>query len=93
MKKLCPICKSGYEHILNKRRLGCAFCYFVFKTEMHYVFQEKQDNKHVHLGKKPKNFTNPINIFINNLIENKIEDEMLKHELKKAINLNNINGD
>lgn len=74
-------------------RLGCAFCYFTFKTEMMYVFQMKQDNNHTHKGKKPKNFTNPVNIFLNQEIERKIDDADLKAKLKSKIKLNFYSGD
>ena len=93
MNKKCPNCGIDYRHIISKRRLGCAFCYFVFKTEMYYVFKEKQDNIYVHLGKKPKNYTNPIKMFINKEIETKISDEETKQELKRKINLNYFRGE
>lgn len=93
MTKICPICGIDYKHIVSKRRLGCSFCYFTFKTEMYYVFKEKQDGACTHLGKVPKNFTNPVNMFVNREIEKKISDEELKHELKKAIKLNYYHGE
>ena len=88
MKKICPVCGAGYEHIVKKHRLGCSFCYFAFRTEMYYVFQEKQESSYTHLGKRPKNYTDPMKTFVNNLIENKIKDEKTKHELKEKIKLN-----
>ncbi len=93
MRKSCPNCGIDYRHIASKHRLGCSFCYFTFKTEMYYVFQDKQNNSYKHLGKRPKNFTNPINVFINREIENKIKDDVIKHELKEKINLNHFCGD
>lgn len=93
MNKFCPNCGIDYKHIVSKRRLGCAFCYFAFKTEMFYVFREKQDNKHSHLGKMPKNYTNPINLFIHNEIEMKIDDEEIKKELRERIRLTYYHGD
>jgi len=93
LNKKCPNCGIDYRHIISKRRLGCAFCYFTFKTEMYYVFKEKQDNRYSHLGKKPKNYINPISMFINNEIEAKVDNEKTKQELKKKINLNYFSGD
>lgn len=93
MKKSCPICGIDYRHIVAKHRLGCSFCYFTFKTEMHYVFQTKQDNHHSHKGKKPKNFTNPVNMFVNKEIENKVDNQELKQSLKNKIKLNFYSGD
>lgn len=93
MSKACLNCGIDYRHIASKHRLGCAFCYFIFKTEMHYVFKEKQDNKHVHKGKIPKNYTDPVKVFVNQQIENKIENEITKKKLKEKINLNHYHGD
>ncbi len=93
MRKSCPNCGIDYRHIASKHRLGCAFCYFTFKTEMYYVFKEKQNNAVVHYGKIPKNYTNPVNMFINKEIENKIDDEKIKHELKEKIKLNHFRGE
>jgi protein-arginine kinase activator protein McsA len=60
---------------------------------MYYVFKEKQDGQFKHKGKIPKNFTNPVNMFVNREIERKIPDNDIKQELKKKINLNYNNGE
>lgn len=91
--KHCPVCEIDYRHIVSKHRLGCAFCYFTFRTEMYYVFQEKQDGSFTHKGKIPKNFTNPVSMFVNREVERKVDDEELKQELKKKIKLNHSNGE
>lgn len=93
MTKVCPICGIDYRHIASKHRLGCSFCYFTFKTEMLYVFKEKQDGQYEHKGKIPKNYTNPVAMFINRQIENKITNETVKEDLKEVINLNHFCGD
>jgi len=60
---------------------------------MYYVFKERQDGAYIHKGKVPNNYTNPIGMFVNREIENKISNEEIKHELKKAIKLNYYHGE
>ena len=86
------MCGTDYRHIAVKHRLGCAFCYFAFRSEMYYVFKEKQDNAFMHKGKVPKNYTNPVNVFVNKEIENRINNKELKMELKEKIKLNHYRG-
>ena len=93
MTKVCPICKSDYKNIANKHRLGCSFCYFTFKTEMYYVFKVKQDNSYTHKGKIPTNYIDPMSMFINNQIDNKITNDVIRKDLKEKINLSHFHGD
>jgi protein-arginine kinase activator protein McsA len=60
---------------------------------MLYVFEKKQDGQFRHNGKVPKNYTDPVAMFVNEQIENKIKNETVKEDLKEAINLNHFCGD
>lgn len=93
MTKVCPNCGIDYKHIISKYRLGCSFCYFTFKSEMYYVFKEKQDNHYSHKGKIPKNYINPISMFINNEIDKKIPNDTVRQDLKEKINLSHFCGE
>jgi hypothetical protein len=60
---------------------------------MYYVFKEKQDNHYSHKGKIPKNYINPISMFINNEIDKKIPNDTVRQDLKEKINLSHFCGE
>lgn len=86
--KKCPSCNIDYLFISEKHRLGCSFCYFAFRKEMLYVFEYKQDNNYKHVGKIPKKYDNPVMLFVNDLIDEKIKNENVKKDLKDKMQIN-----
>jgi hypothetical protein len=60
---------------------------------MYYVFKVKQDNSYTHKGKIPKNYIDPMSMFINNQIDNKITNDVIRKDLKEKINLSHFHGD
>jgi len=86
--KKCPSCNIDYSFISEKHRLGCSFCYFAFRKEMLYVFEYKQDNNYKHVGKIPKKYDNPVVLFVNDLIDEKIKNENVKKDLKDKMQIN-----
>lgn len=91
--KKCPSCNIDYLFISDKHRLGCSFCYFAFRREMLYVFEYKQDNNYKHVGKVPKKYDDPIALFINDLIDEKITNQNVKKDLKDKMKINVSTGE
>jgi hypothetical protein len=60
---------------------------------MYYVFKVKQDNSYTHKGKIPTNYIDPMSMFINNQIDNKITNDVIRKDLKEKINLSHFHGD
>lgn len=60
---------------------------------MLYVFEYKQDNNYKHVGKVPKKYDDPIDLFINDLIDEKITNQNVKKDLKDKMKINVSTGE
>lgn len=92
--KKCSECKSSFEDLMIKSRLGCPMCYESFRDKALAMFTRCQVG-YMHIGKRPKRHEEKVReIKIDSEIENlrskiqlavKEENYELANELKKEI--------
>lgn len=85
-EKRCPKCGSSFDEIRENGKIGCAFCYDFFRSELTPIISNIH-GKAVHVGKTPHGYIKQIEEK-SNVKQNEqelTELERLKIDLQKAI--------
>lgn len=86
-KKTCPNCYADFAFLMQKSRLGCAFCYTTFSDEIIWHLRKLQKGKTEHKGKMPQKYDDPVEVFFKKCVENSFLGDHDKKTILKECGL------